>query len=130
MAHIGIDIERIRKCVDVLVLKAKDEIPLMPAETQTIKHFPIQLDLYIDEIPFVFSLSCSPPLVSDNYKSMLISCVVTIPGFGIAVERPSMYKSVEKILLELETDLVKDNLTSDFNDLIKDIDFNYGHLIL
>ncbi len=41
-----------------------------------------------------------------------------------------MYKSVEKILLELETDLVKDNLTSDFNDLIKDIDFNYGHLIL
>ena len=129
MGHIEIDIERIRKCVDILVMKAKEEIPLMPTETQSIQHYPIKMDFYINEIPFVLSFSCSPPLVTDTCRFMMISCDVTIPTYGIALERPSMYKSVDEILQELEKDLTKESIIKDFVDLLEDIDFNYGHVL-
>lgn len=129
MGHIEVDIERIKRCVEVLFEKAKNKIPQMPLETQRVEHYHIRSDFYINEIPYILSLSFSPPLVNETYKAMLICCVVSVPTLGIALERPVMNKNAADVLVAIETDPIKEDFTNAFDDLIKDVIFNYGHII-
>lgn len=129
MGRIEIDINRINKVVEIIINKAKDEIPLMPSETAKIEHFNIEEVLYFNEKPFVLSLSCSPPLFEDTYKAMLICCEVTVPALDIDVEIPVLNEKTEDLLKTIESEPIKNKLVNTFIDLIKDVDFNYGHLI-